>query len=439
MVRVIFFTSLLLLNTKMLSNFNANNSARFQIFDRYNVLVIGNSGVGKSTLIRELLNADSIRDNITTSISSKPYIKDNLPIALYDTPGLEKENKQRNKVKQEVAAFIKKQKEWNKQPHEHIHEIWFCINYQTTRESDVDQKWIAELAKQIPVILVVTRALSKEKTELQRQLENNTNIRQIVQILVKKENTNIGAIKPFGLDNLITTTQQLFQETTQIAIQNAVNAKAQKANAWLRDGCAKVLSAQILTVTAMTMFSPYIPPKLTEAPVSLLQGYMFSNISKTFECKFKLSFIQNMVTTSLGIPINDAFGGLIENTANSSLSLSENHFKTIQDVLSYFISNLQQVSETLPFKEQLIEVLSNIGKCNIIANLPIVKGISALTITLTTALIAIAYIDTLKKYKAAEYQGEPLPDIEAELQEQIRLIYQQIKNIFFGRAGENWA
>ncbi len=47
----------------------------------------------------------------------------------------------------------------------------FLINYQTTRQCDSDRKCIAHLATEVPVIAVSRRGLSREKSQLHKQLE----------------------------------------------------------------------------------------------------------------------------------------------------------------------------------------------------------------------------------------------------------------------------
>ncbi|MBA3924535.1 MAG: 50S ribosome-binding GTPase [Nostocaceae cyanobacterium] len=410
-------------------------SSKFKLFARYNVLVIGNSGVGKSTLIHEISNTENSGDRITKSISKTPYVKDGLPIALYDTPGLEKKDSQRQTIKKEIGELIKTQKKSDKQPHEHIHAIWFCINYQTERESDIDQEWIAELAKEIPVILVITRASSKEKTSLQTQLQSNTNLRHIVPILIKEEKTDIGIIKPFGLDNLIATTQKIFPEITQVAIQNAVKAKAHKAQVWLWDGGAKVLSTNLSTQIFVATILPLPSRLLNELVDAPLQQWMISNISKTFECQFESSFIKDLLILT---SINSVSDSLVEVNVSNLLS-SDNHFETIKDILSYFIDNLQQLVEVVPFQEQLVGMLSNIADCKLIANLPIIKGVYAITAIWTTVLIGQAYIEALKIYKTAAYTDEALPDIKDIFSEEMKkLNNQKFGDLFRRETGQQF-
>ncbi len=176
----------------------------------YNILVVGNTGVGKSTLISTISQIFT-SDTVTTKISEKPYTTPGSLFALYDTPGLERDKKQRNQVKQDVAHLIQQQKQWRKEPEEHIHAVWYCINSQITRGCDIDQKWIADLAKEVPVIAVITRSLSKEKSQFQKQLETKPNIHHVVPVLAEPENTNNGLVNSHGLKLLLATTEKLLE------------------------------------------------------------------------------------------------------------------------------------------------------------------------------------------------------------------------------------
>lgn len=75
---------------------------------RCNVLVIGSTGAGKSTLISSMLNFP-ISDSVTKSISNPPYQKPGLPIAIYDTPGLENNKKQQDRVTDLESLWVRLQ------------------------------------------------------------------------------------------------------------------------------------------------------------------------------------------------------------------------------------------------------------------------------------------------------------------------------------------
>jgi predicted GTPase len=106
-----------------------------------NVLIIGNTGVEKSTLISTLFDK-AISEAVTQKISDKPYTKSDFSIAVYDSPGLERDKKQSDKVKQDVSKFIKQQN--RKEPSEQIHAVWYCVNSQVNREAEIDSHWIGQ-------------------------------------------------------------------------------------------------------------------------------------------------------------------------------------------------------------------------------------------------------------------------------------------------------
>ena len=160
---------------------------------RCNVLVIGSTGAGKSTLISSMLNR-TISDSVTNSISNPPYQKPGLPIAIYDTPGLENNKKQQDRVKEQIAKFIKQQK--YKEPEDQIHAIWYCVNSQVIRETLIDRRWISSIAKELPVIAVITRASGVEKSWLEPFLRGISEIKKVIPVMALREETDYYDIKP---------------------------------------------------------------------------------------------------------------------------------------------------------------------------------------------------------------------------------------------------
>ncbi|MGL5192311.1 MAG: GTPase, partial [Chroococcales cyanobacterium] len=102
---------------------------------RCNILIIGQTGVGKSTLI----NA-AFRDPIAKNCVGKPvtqdirqHSKDGFPITVYDTPGLEINGQQIERITQYVSNLIEN-KLFNFS--QQIHVIWYCINHNSNRLED---------------------------------------------------------------------------------------------------------------------------------------------------------------------------------------------------------------------------------------------------------------------------------------------------------------
>ena len=95
-----------------------------------NVLVIGNSGVGKSTLINAVLGKKDAETGYGTKGTTKGlelYEADNLPFRVIDTIGFEptliKEQMAINAVKQWSKKCAKEGKSDNQ-----INVIWFCVD-----------------------------------------------------------------------------------------------------------------------------------------------------------------------------------------------------------------------------------------------------------------------------------------------------------------------
>jgi len=377
---------------------------------RCNVLVIGSTGVGKSTLINSMLNFP-ISDSVTKSISNPPYQKPGLPIAIYDTPGLENNKKQQDRVKEEIAKFIKERK--SKEPEDQIHAIWYCVNSQVTRETLIDRRWISSIAKELPVIAVITRASGVEKSWLEPFLRGISEIKQVIPVMALREKTPHYDIKPYGLDSLLFHTEKLLEEIAKTAILNAIKSKADQSFGWCRDGCTKVLAARLLPV-----------PMMQTPLLATLQSWMLADISKTFGCNFDLEFLSELCAIGIGTTGIEVY---LDQILNNLPGVHSDNIQTVHDVLSQFGVMLNGMTATLPFKDQLIDLLQGLDNFNPVSGFPIVRCIAAVTTALCTGFLAVAYIETMKICKQAEYEGKPLPDIKETWKDQMQQLMEFIK------------
>lgn len=402
----------------MASNFGKKYPKALSIIKYCNVLVIGNTGVGKSTLISALFQVP-ISNSVTQSISDKPYTKRGAAIAVYDTGGLETDKKQREKVKQDIATFIRQKNQ--KEPEDQIHAVWYCVDSHVVRKSQIEQQWIDSIAKELPVIAVITRASGVEKGWLYPYLESISSIRHVVPIMAKRETTPHYDIKPYGLDALLAATEDMLEEIARKAISNAVNAQANLAFGWCRDGCAKVLASQFLPI-----------PIFKNYATSGLQVWMLADISKEFDYQFDNTFLTELCAVGVGAVGFDSF---IEEALKNLPGLDYNNIQTVKDVLSHLITMLEHVAGTLPFKEQLVELLSGLADSNIVSDLPILSCLTAITTTLATGFLAVAWIETMKTYKKAKDEGQPMP----ELKEVFRQQMQQLMGFIRQLQGGGWS
>lgn len=191
------------------------------------VMLVGKSGVGKSTLINEVLKLEGNKKAKTqtgpfVTVKYQEYSSDSLEfLKLIDTRGIElNENYGAEEVKKEAIRFIAKRKETN-DPNKFVQCIWYCLT--GTRFEEAEQNLLRSLRStygesKIPIILIYTKAMDKNAINEMKEYIKNINIEvNFIEVLAKRVelSNNKGAIDSFGIDELTKETLKRCKKALQ--------------------------------------------------------------------------------------------------------------------------------------------------------------------------------------------------------------------------------
>lgn len=245
-----------------------------------NVLVIGNSGVGKSTLINAVLGKKAAKTGYGikgTTNNLELYEGDELPFRVIDTIGFEptliKEQMAVNAVKKWSKDCAKKGKEDNQ-----INVIWFCVDG-TSRK--LFPKAIQSLSratsmwKTVPVVVVITKSYSiKERKENIEMVQNafamqkrySKNLRKVIPVVAATYELNDTAFAPpEGITELIDVTNVLMPEGLKAGRNDLADFKLKRKRALSQT----VVGASVASAVAIGASPTNIADSLLLAPLEV--------------------------------------------------------------------------------------------------------------------------------------------------------------------------
>ena len=257
-----------------------------------NILIVGRSGVGKSTLINSIFQG-----NIAETGQGKPVTqttrkitKEGIPITIWDTRGLEMA-KFKETIKELEGLIIESAKKTD--ANEHIHVAWLCIHEDGRRVEDAEIELHNMLSQHIPVIGVITKARNDNgfRSEVQKLLPETKNI---VRVRALKEELDEGQIlQPMNLEKLVQLTAEVIPEGVRRAL-----AAAQKADLQQKKSEAhKIVATSALLAGA----AGATPIPFSDAIVLVpIQIGMLAKISSAFGLSLSEGFLSTIVATAAG-------------------------------------------------------------------------------------------------------------------------------------------
>lgn len=270
---------------------------------KLNIIVVGKSGVGKSTLINSLFRGNFAETGLGRPITDRirKIEKKDYPLAIYDTPGFELSKGQQNRVKDEIIELINKGFA-SKDINDAIHCIWYCINVGGNRTFDETEiEWLRGLTEsnkitQVPIIVVLTQSCPKSKAEEMKNLveKENLDIVKVVPVLAQDMNFDDEYVaKAFGLDKLIDVMSESLPGELQDTLQNV-----QKASL---DAKKKYSQAAVATAVAAAFGEGFAPIPFSDAALLIpTQVTMIASITTIFGLEINKGILTGFVSATIG-------------------------------------------------------------------------------------------------------------------------------------------
>lgn len=201
---------------------------------RVNILIVGKTGVGKSTLVNAVFhgNLAETGDGRPVTRKTREIRKEGIPLSVFDTRGLELSEYRH--TTEELEKFILARRK-SEDPNEHIHIAWLCVMEESRRVEDAEIEFVEMLDQYVPVVAVITKSIADNGFR-QKVLELLPRARNAVRVLAQEMVLDSGHTIPTnGLEQLVEITMTLVPESQRNALAAAqrvsIHHKLQRAHA----------------------------------------------------------------------------------------------------------------------------------------------------------------------------------------------------------------
>ena len=212
-----------------------NDNENADKIDYLTIMILGQNGTGKSTLVNALLKLEGrerakVRDESKdyglpcTMEETRVYKSKRVPyFSLIDTRGIELSKYDIETVGLKAGKFIEDQIKQNKIM-DFVHCIFYCVS--STKFTEVEKELVNQLASiigtsQIPLIIVITNTADETQIKYMKKHIKNQNFDNVIDVLAeRKKIINETYVEPYGLDDLINLTLK--------RCKNAINGHMKK-------------------------------------------------------------------------------------------------------------------------------------------------------------------------------------------------------------------
>ena len=133
-----------------------------QKIGRFNVLICGKTGVGKSTLINAIFGADvaATGNGVPVTLGTEYYTHDRLPLGVFDTQGFET-GESGDRILDRLAAEVRSRADGPIS--DQVHVVWYVVRAPDRRFENSQAEFVERLAAMgLPVIVVISQVAVRD-------------------------------------------------------------------------------------------------------------------------------------------------------------------------------------------------------------------------------------------------------------------------------------
>ena len=247
--------------------FSAEQQKANERLGHANILISGQTGVGKSTLINAVFRVPLAEEGTGKPVTKnvQRYDVAGVPVTIYDTPGIELGHAKKDVIRDYLKTIADSRKGG---PDKVIHVAWYCIDAGQTRVQDYDVGIVEALAAEVPVILVLTQCIDDDRAaSLERAIaaEKLPIEGRPIRTLARERRVAGHTIPPRGLEELVERTDDILPEAVRRAFTNAqgvvVRLKTNQARA--------IVGASSVTAAGIGAVPIPVPDAVVLMPVQL--------------------------------------------------------------------------------------------------------------------------------------------------------------------------
>lgn len=355
-----------------------------------NIIVMGKTGVGKSTLVNAVFGDELAKVGTGQPVTQniRKFTAEGIPLAIYDTIGIELNLDTQEKALTQIQDVIEKGKNSNNINQE-IHCIWYCVNTTSARFEDFESDLIKKIAKSsnVPIIIVMTQAVQYNKEtgkgqktrDLQKSIEaQNLPVKKVIPVMAQYDiDTETAA---YGLSDLVILMENVLPEELKESFIHTEKAylepKIKKARAFVATAVASAVAACAIPV-----------PFADSALLVPIQISMIASITVAFGLKMEKATMYVIISSALGttgatiggkaivtgilkaIPgVGSVVGGAIAaSTASVITATLDEAYIQLMILITNGEFNIKDISSKKG-NQKIAELMKNAGKLNKISD-----------------------------------------------------------------------